>query len=121
MTTHAMNLEAMARRPWLMPERWSIWSASGVYPDGGRFHDLVVLAVPSEDRIVFWPLVPHLMGPFYGQDRRAGMSEPLDPAQVRHARRLLLVHADDPRRAYLAGELLIEQDLQGLIDQEAGR
>lgn len=81
--------ELMAR-PWLDPEDWSVWSASGTYADRrGTFTDCVIVAVPR-----FATGGPALFRMFPPLD------DLIDPEWIERATRLLLVHADDPTRAY---------------------
>lgn len=93
--------EMLVRRPWERAEPESIWEISGVYPGGkGSFTQCLAMTAPEfmtgqcgpDYRPVFF-----LIGPAV---QSIGAPEPIVPAQIHHARPLLLVHRDEPTRAY---------------------
>ncbi|WP_194838611.1 hypothetical protein [Nocardia sp. XZ_19_369] len=100
-TDEAVNLEIVARMPWLA-EPESMWSITGTYGRGaGTFHDCLAMVAPFDTTDGHRAFV--LIHP----DEHADPDCPgrlIAPNQISHARRLLLVDADDPRTAHFADE-----------------
>lgn len=96
----AINLEIAARMPWIYAESGSIWAITGTFPDGkGTFTDCLAMVCPpqmTDGHRVFMFAAPSIAD-----------GTPIPPDRISHARRLVLVHADDPRTAYFA----VDQDL----------
>lgn len=100
----AINLEIAARMPWLTAEPGSIWEITGTYLGGvGTFTDCLAMVWPydiTDGHVLFSFISPALS---------SVSKDVIGPDQISRARRLVLVHADDPRTAYYV-------DDQDLID-----
>lgn len=93
-------------KPWLDAEPESIWEISGSTPGGDTFTACLAMVAPftmTAGVRLFILIGPALHG-----------SPPIAPDRIAHARRLVLVHADEPRTAYF-------EDEQDLADREAQR
>ncbi|WP_280320066.1 hypothetical protein [Nocardia wallacei] len=103
MTDEAINLELAARMPWLYAESESIWAITGTHHNGrDTFTNCLAMVMPfyaTDGHRLFVLIQPQL------NDQR-----PIPPDRITHARRLILVHADEPRTAYFADE-------QDLVDR----
>ncbi|MFE3229818.1 hypothetical protein [Nocardia sp. NPDC059228] len=111
--TAAVNLELVARMPWLLPEPDSIWSITGTYGRGrGRFQDCLAMVTPY-DLMGCQPLFV-LIAPAL-QESDASPTRYIAPNQIFSAHRLVLVHAERPHAglAYYADE-------QDIIDRGRG-
>jgi hypothetical protein len=76
--------------PWLDPEDFSVWSASGTYPNGrGTFTSCLIVSVPR---------FATGGGPLFRMF--PPLDDLIDPSWITRAERLVLVHADDPTTAY---------------------
>lgn len=93
--------QMLAKRPWERAEPESIWEITGVYPGGkGTFTQCLAMTAASfmtgqhgaDYRPVFFMIAPSLQS--------TGMSEPIVPSQIHHARPLILVYRDEPTLAY---------------------
>ena len=83
--------QMLAARPWEAAEAESLWSITGIYPNGkGTFTDCLAITLPEyvtgTDKPLFAFLPP--------------MDGHADPAWITRATPLLIVHADEPGRAY---------------------
>ncbi|MBF6358151.1 hypothetical protein IU449_27010 [Nocardia higoensis] len=95
MTEHDML--TLARKPWLTAECLSLWDITGNYPYGGTFTHCLAIVLPREhtDGHLLFDLVP---------SSGFGLGSYIAPDWITHARRLVLVEAQDPREAYFADE-----------------
>lgn len=99
---HETVTRALMSAPWLDPEDFSVWSASGTYPGGrGTFTDCLIVSVPR---------FATGGGPLFRMF--PPLDDLIDPEWIERATRLLLVHAGDPARAYY-------EDDQAFIDAAA--
>ncbi|MFC4373308.1 hypothetical protein ACFO5K_04265 [Nocardia halotolerans] len=91
----------MTAQPWNSPEPGSIWEITGTYTDGGTFTDCLAMVWPydiTEGHVLFSHIAPALA---------SVTKDIISPDMITRARRLVLVHADNPRTAYY----LDDQDL----------
>jgi hypothetical protein len=93
-TLRQAEQQMLAARPWDAAEPESLWSITGRYPGGkGSFTRCVAITAPAyvtgSDKPLFLPVGPWGFG-------HAG----IDPAWITHAEPLLIVHRDEPTRAY---------------------
>ncbi|MEU2043621.1 hypothetical protein [Nocardia niwae] len=94
----AVNLEVVARMPWLLAEEESIWLITGTYGhDLGSFTNCLAMVAPfdtTDGHRLFTLIHPNL------QPCPGSPMQYIAPNQISHARRMVLVYADDPRTAY---------------------
>lgn len=95
--TEAVNLELAARMPWLTAEPESIWEITGTYANGrDTFSQCLAMVMPfyiTDGARAFVLIHPGVRS-----------DELIPPDRITHAKRLMLVPADEPRRAYFADE-----------------
>lgn len=105
----AINLEIAAQMPWLTAEPGSIWEITGTYTGSrGTFTDCLAMVWPhdiTEGHVLFSFISPALA---------SVVKDVIPPNQISRARRLVLVHANEPRTAYYV-------DDQDLIDRAEGK
>jgi hypothetical protein len=88
--------QMLAARPWDAAEPESLWSITGEYPYGkGRFRDCLAMTLPAYVTGSTRPVFMFCSGALLLTNR-----EPIDPALITHAVPLLIVHRDQPARAY---------------------
>jgi hypothetical protein len=91
----------LARKPWLTAESESIWDITGEYRNGGSFTNCLAMVLPfdtTDGHRLFVLIHPNFhTSPI---DSHALIS----PDWITHARRLVLVEANDPTAAYFADE-----------------
>lgn len=105
--TEAINLELASRMPWLYAEPESIWEITGSYVNGqDTFTGCLAMVLPfdtTDGHRLFALIHPNLQSTSY--------TELIPPDRITHARRLVLVHADEPQTAYF-------EDEQDLVNHE---
>ncbi|WP_405137454.1 hypothetical protein [Nocardia sp. NBC_01388] len=107
--SEAVNLELAVRMPWLVAEPESIWVITGTYRSGkDRFTDCLAMVLPLE--ITDGHRLFQLIHPAIVDTDPANPDRLIAPNRITHGRRLVLVHAEEPRTAYWADE-------QDLIDR----
>ena len=100
--TAAVNLELVARMPWLLPEPGSIWVITGTYGrNRGTFHGCLAMVTPY-DLMGCQPLFVLIDSP----------TRYIAPNQIYSAHRLVLVYAERP----FAG-LAFYADEQDIVDR----
>jgi hypothetical protein len=91
--------QMLAARPWERTEPESIWEVTGMYPSGGGFTCCLAMTQPEHMSGQYGPdyrPMFFLIGPALSDQS----SKPILPAWIHHARPLVLVHRDEPTRAY---------------------
>lgn len=99
--------ELARQKPWLVAEGESWWLITGHYKDGGTFTNCFAEVVPK------WALDEDGL-PVFQMTIWGGETHLVSADQISHARRLLLVLADDPLTAY-------HDDEQDYIDAALAR
>lgn len=89
--------QTLMRKPWLAAECLSLWDITGNYPYGGVFRNCLAIVLPRDttDGHLLFDLVP---------SSGLGLGSHISPLWITHARRLILVDANDPTEAYFADE-----------------
>ncbi|MEV4127103.1 hypothetical protein [Nocardia sp. NPDC049707] len=88
----------LMRKPWLAAEPESIWDITGEYPYGGTFTNCLALVLPLH------VTDGHLLFEFLPPAGGYGLGSHISPNWITHARRLILVEANNPTEAYFADE-----------------
>ncbi|MEV4241691.1 hypothetical protein AB0J47_41835 [Nocardia sp. NPDC049737] len=98
----AVNVELVARMPWLVAAPESIWSISGTFGDElGSFIDCLAMVLPYD---------PATSAPVFvliHPNSHTSLTSPMRyiaADKVFRATQLVLVHADEPREAYWMDE-----------------
>lgn len=105
----AVNLELATRMPWLVAEPESIWEITGTYRTGkGSFEECLAMVLPYE--MTGGHRLFTLIHPGVASTDPEDFDRLIAPDQISRARRLVLVHAGEPRTAYYSDE-------QDLVDR----
>lgn len=91
----------LARKPWLTAESESIWDITGAYRGGGKFRNCLAMVLPfdiTEGHRLFVLIHPNF------HESHLSTHGMIAPEQITHARRLILVEANDPTEAYFSDE-----------------